>query len=428
MGPNSVTVTVTDASGATASCVATVTVVDNTNPTAVCQSVTVELDETGSASISTEDIDGGSSDNCGISTITASLTTFDCSNLGDNTVTLTVTDASGNSSTCDAVVTVKDVTAPTAACKSITITLSGGSKTISAAEIDNGSSDNCGVVSMVLSKQTFTCADAGDNTVTLTVTDAAGNSSTCDATVTVANVITGLNAGNNVTVYYGTPATYSCTTLTATPTGGSGVTYSWSPGGATTQSISVCPSATTVYTVTATDEGGCSKTATVKVCVIDVRCGNNLNKVTVCHYPPGNPNNAQTICIAQSALATHLSSNPQDLLGACGINRTCQGSAKESIPLAGEIEISDAVLQAKPSIFDHGMTINFMLATDDYATARLYDMTGKEVVTLFNGLVDKNEMVYIDFNNGSELPQGAYILELSSKTGVRKHLIVTHIK
>ena len=54
-----------------------------------------------------------------------------------------------------------------------------------AADIDGGSTDNCAVDSLVASQVAFTCADAGDNTITLEVFDAAGNSSTCEATVTV---------------------------------------------------------------------------------------------------------------------------------------------------------------------------------------------------------------------------------------------------
>ena len=39
-------------------------------------------------------------------------------------------------------------------------------------------------------------------------------------------------------------------------------------------------------------------------------------KVTICHIPPGNPGNAKTITISESALAAHLAHG--DYLGACG--------------------------------------------------------------------------------------------------------------
>jgi hypothetical protein len=43
--------------------------------------------------------------------------------VGAQTVTLTVTDANGNTSTCDATVTIEDNIAPTAICQNITVQL-----------------------------------------------------------------------------------------------------------------------------------------------------------------------------------------------------------------------------------------------------------------------------------------------------------------
>lgn len=45
------------------------------------------------------------------------------------------------------------------------------------------------------------------------------------------------------------------------------------------------------------DASGCSGTASKLVNVVDVRCGNNLDKVLVCRVPPGNPGNATTNCV-----------------------------------------------------------------------------------------------------------------------------------
>jgi len=58
------------------------------------------------AEIVIDDIDNGSSDNCGISNMEISQTQFTDEHIGDNVVTLTVTDNNGNTSTCDAIVTV----------------------------------------------------------------------------------------------------------------------------------------------------------------------------------------------------------------------------------------------------------------------------------------------------------------------------------
>lgn len=92
-------------------CNFTVTVNDAEPPVAICKNFNVELDEFGNASIMVDDIDGGSSDNCSFTT-TASPLDFNCSNLGDNMVTLTVSDQAGNVAECQAVVTVADMLPP----------------------------------------------------------------------------------------------------------------------------------------------------------------------------------------------------------------------------------------------------------------------------------------------------------------------------
>ncbi len=186
VGANTVTLTATDASGNTASNTATITVVDNIAPTVTTQNKTIYLNAAGQASITVADINNGSTDNCGIQSMVLSKTNFDCTHVGANTVTLTVTDVNGNTATNTATVTVVDNIAPTVITQNKTIYLSAmGQASISVADINNGSSDNCGIQSMVLSKTNFDCTHVGANTVTLTVTDVNGNTATNTATVTV---------------------------------------------------------------------------------------------------------------------------------------------------------------------------------------------------------------------------------------------------
>jgi hypothetical protein len=51
----------------------------------------------------------------------------------------------------------------------------------------------------------------------------------------------------------------------------------------------------------------------------NIACGNNGNKVLVCHIPPGNPANAHTICISPNGVPAHIPGNNQhnDFLGDC---------------------------------------------------------------------------------------------------------------
>ncbi len=81
---------------------------DTTPPNAVCQDILVPLEPSGSVTITGADVDGGSTDNVGIASLGVSPDTFTAVNLGDNAVTLTVTDTNGNMSTCGATVTVRN--------------------------------------------------------------------------------------------------------------------------------------------------------------------------------------------------------------------------------------------------------------------------------------------------------------------------------
>ncbi len=185
-GENTIEITAEDAYGNISVASFIVTVLDSDAPTAVGQDITVQLDASGSATITAADIDNGSSDNCGIDTLLLDVTTFNCDSVGDNTVTLTVTDASGNESSTTATVTVEDTIAPVVLTQDLEIEIGFNPFIeLTAADIDNGSSDNCAIAAMSISPSQFDCSMIGDNTVTLTVTDTSGNESTATAIVTV---------------------------------------------------------------------------------------------------------------------------------------------------------------------------------------------------------------------------------------------------
>ncbi|MBQ4820615.1 FG-GAP-like repeat-containing protein [Aquimarina sp. MMG016] len=201
VGANTVTLTVTDVNGNSDSQTATVTVEDKINPTVVAQDITVQLDATGNVNITPAQIDNGSSDNCGIQSMSLDITSFDCNDVGTNTVSLTVTDVNGNSDTKTATITVEDKVVPTVITQNITIQLDAtGNVSITNTQIDNGSSDNCGIQSMSLDTASFDCTNVGANTVTLTVTDINGNSDTKTATVTVEDKVVPTVITQNITV------------------------------------------------------------------------------------------------------------------------------------------------------------------------------------------------------------------------------------
>ncbi len=186
LGANTVALTVTDQSGNQNTTNAIVTVEDNVNPVAITQNITAQLDANGNATTTADAIDNNSIDNCSIASKSLNVSSFTCANLGANTIALTVIDQSGNQNTTNAIVTVEDNINPVAMGQDITIDLAGNpSISIVASDVDNGSNDNCGAVTLGIDVNTFIAI--GDFPVELTVTDSSGNTHDIIVTVTVGN-------------------------------------------------------------------------------------------------------------------------------------------------------------------------------------------------------------------------------------------------
>ncbi|MCK5824260.1 MAG: gliding motility-associated C-terminal domain-containing protein [Ichthyobacteriaceae bacterium] len=174
----------------------TLTIVDDINPEANVKDFEVYLNNTGVALITADDVvdvaNGGLSDNTTCITSEIDIDTFDCSNIGVVPVKLTVVDGSGNSVSEIANVTVLDTISPNVIVKDFELKLKfKGSATLTVNDIDDGSTDNCSIVSRVLSETKFDCNDVGDENivVTLTVTDKSGNITTSEAKITVVDVV-----------------------------------------------------------------------------------------------------------------------------------------------------------------------------------------------------------------------------------------------
>ena len=108
LGTTTVDAIADDGNGNTSTCNFDVVVEDHQVPTVVCQPLTITLDASGNATIAEDAINNGSTDACGGLTFDTDITNFDCSDIGSNTVELTVTDASGNTNTCTTTITVLD--------------------------------------------------------------------------------------------------------------------------------------------------------------------------------------------------------------------------------------------------------------------------------------------------------------------------------
>lgn len=109
-GTTTFTYGVTDLAGNLGSCSFNVNLQDNEAPSALCGPTFIEINPSGIVAepITPDLIDLGSSDNCGIASITVTPSSVTCNDevFNPNPVTLTVIDAAGNVSTCNTFVNV----------------------------------------------------------------------------------------------------------------------------------------------------------------------------------------------------------------------------------------------------------------------------------------------------------------------------------
>ncbi|NMC40278.1 MAG: HYR domain-containing protein, partial [Bacteroidales bacterium] len=187
-GTTNVKVYAQDLAGNRDSVTVVITAQDVMPPVVLCRDLNLYLDGTGNAVLTPAMVDNGSSDNCSpVLSFLLSKTNFNCSDIGAPvSVTLTGTDGSGNSSNCNALVTVLDTVRPVVNVKTFTLVLGpSGTGTLLPSDVDNGTFDNCGPVILSVFPNTFSCSDQGTQNVTLTAVDAYGNSASKDVQITV---------------------------------------------------------------------------------------------------------------------------------------------------------------------------------------------------------------------------------------------------
>ncbi|MFQ5446891.1 MAG: HYR domain-containing protein [Saprospiraceae bacterium] len=112
LGIHNITYTAADGCGNASNCSMKLIVTDAQAPNPVCNNgVSVTIQQGGYVTLTPGMVNAGSYDNCTPESnliMQVSPNTFDCQSLGSKTVTLTVTDASGNSAFCQTIVNVQD--------------------------------------------------------------------------------------------------------------------------------------------------------------------------------------------------------------------------------------------------------------------------------------------------------------------------------
>ena len=162
-------------------------------PEANCKNINVNLNAGGTAGITPSSVDNGSTWDCGLDVWSVFPSTFDCGDVGANVVTLDILDDLGWESSCQATVTILDVTNPEINTPASDMTVEcDGSGNVAAYNgwlNDQGgavASDACGGSwSDNSSGLSNGCGATGSESVTFTYTDPSGNSASTTATFTI---------------------------------------------------------------------------------------------------------------------------------------------------------------------------------------------------------------------------------------------------
>ena len=306
---------------------------------------------------------------------------------------------------------------PVALCQDVTVyTTANCMASVTPSQIDNGSYDPDGDA-LTLSLDDSGPWPAGTYPVTLTAEDIHGASSTCNATVTVVEILPNPTitvtpsptvdpGGDPLTIYIG----YGPQTVNLAVSEGVAWTWTSDPAGftSTLQNPNVSPTVTTKYMVEVTNDVGCKKSVDVTIQVVDIRCGNKMDKVTIAHF---SSNHCNTLCIAPSAVPAHLA-NHGDHLGPCPPPKAGQNI----IGLPDEITLQ----QNYPNPFDGTTVIAYSLPTSAPVTIRVFDLLGREVAKLVSG--DQQAGFYNVQFDARHLPFGTYVYKLESS-----NIVITRV-
>ncbi|MCB0664805.1 MAG: hypothetical protein KDC80_03240 [Saprospiraceae bacterium] len=206
-----------------------------------------------------------------------------------------------------------------------------GSLSLTVKDLDDGSYDDCQIVDMFINPSSFDCSLLGENEVELTVIDNEGFASTARTIIKIkSDLELDMEACMKIPVEEYTDS--KCIEVQGKAKGGSGkYDFHWS-NGAKGEFIKVCKDELEEFSVKVTDSNGCSAKQEIWIPLGDrIECHPNGKKITICHLPPGNTDNAQELCVSTSSLKAHFGHG--DYLGPC--DGPCGGSEESEIVFRG---------------------------------------------------------------------------------------------
>ncbi len=179
----------------------------------------------------------------------------------------------------------------------------------------------------------------------------------------------------------------ACTTLVPVVNGAQPYDLVWN-NGLTTPSIEVCATVSQWVFVALQDDTSCYATDSVYINVVDVRCGDDLDKVLICHTPPGNPANAHTLCIAPSAVPAHFAHGCE--LGDC--------TFALGIPTPEAAPGYTLVVSLAPNPISTTGTVRVVSLRNQHVRVRALDPMGRVVAQLLDTDMVANQDVQIQLD------------------------------
>ena len=274
VGTTAVTLTAKDAAGNQATTTFNVTVTDGTAPTisGPFSPTSFITGSNGTAALPNYTSQAVTSDNVAVTSITQSPTAGSTRGVGTTTVTLTASDAAGNTASTNFNVTITDGTAPTIGGTFTPLGLTtgaAGTATLPSYTSQAVTSDNVGVTSVTQSPAAGSARSAGTTTVTLTAFDAAGNTASTSFNVTVADGTAPTISGTFSPLTYATGAggtvtlpSYISQAVTSDNVGVTSVTQS--PAAGSARSVG-----TTTVILTAKDAAGNQASTSFNLTITD---------------------------------------------------------------------------------------------------------------------------------------------------------------
>ncbi|MHA6246906.1 T9SS-dependent M36 family metallopeptidase [Pontibacter sp. CAU 1760] len=209
------------------------------------------------------------------------------------------------------------------------------------------------------------------------------------------NVYTG---GNANTIYLG----YGAQSILLQASGDETFTYTWNQvaGLRSTSNGNAIftPTEAGNYTLTvnAVNRNDCRRSASVDIRVIDAReIKHNNAKIYVCH-------NGVNIVVANTAVAAHLEHGDQ--LATCNLSAAATSAAAAA-------DFDENFVTSYPNPFSESTNIRFTAKESGHTVLKVYDITGREVATLFEGNAERG-MTYTKSFKASDKQAGLYVYRL----------------